>query len=151
MKYTKIKREQINLIEPMWVELNQHHRDSTRQFRDYYDTNTFSKRKKALLAKDELFILVVEDGSALVGFCVASINLGIGEIDSLYLKPESRTQGLGGSMLGMATRWLTEQGLESARLSVGEGNEAVIGFYRKYGFKQRAIMLETSLNKSALE
>jgi len=151
MKYTKIKRAQIDLIESMWIELNQYHRDSTHQFRDYYDTNTFSKRKTVLLAKDELFILVAENGANLVGFCAASINLGIGEIDSLYLKPESRTQGFGGSMLRMATRWLTEQGLESARLSVGEGNEAVIEFYQKYGFKQRAIMLETSLNKSALE
>ena len=151
MRLITIKREQINLIEPMWLELNQHHRNSTHQFGDYYDANTFSKRRKVLLAKDELFILVVEDGSLHVGFCVASINLGVGEIDSLYLKPESRNQGLGESMLGMATRWLAEHGLKSARLSVGEGNEAVIGFYRKFGFKQRAIVLETSLDKSALE
>jgi len=142
MKIETIANDNIDVIEPLWIELNRHQLDRTRYFEAYYRQNNFARRKAVLLAKDQLMLRVVEVDSQHVGFCVASVNCQIAEIDSLYVKPGARDNGIGAALMDSAFAWLS--------LLVGEGNESVIAFYQKYGFSRRAVLLETNLNRSEL-
>jgi len=150
MKIETIANDNIDVIEPLWIELNRHQLDPTRYFEAYYRQNNFARRKAVLLAKDQLMLRVVEVDSQHVGFCVASVNCQIAEIDSLYVKPGARDNGIGAALMDSAFAWLSKQSVSSVRLLVGEGNESVIAFYQKYGFSRRAVLLETNLNRSEL-
>ncbi|NND00119.1 MAG: GNAT family N-acetyltransferase [Gammaproteobacteria bacterium] len=137
-----IARADIGLIEPLWDELKAHHQQRTASFDAYYLQIGFQKRKAELLSKDQLLILVAGDIGCELGFCVASVNNGAGEVESLYVRPQSRHQRVGSTLMQHALAWLSTQNSAPIRLLIGEGNEAVIAYYHKLGFRKRATMME---------
>lgn len=133
---------EIDRIEPLWNELKLHHHDRTTLFKEYYRMNSFAKRKAEIMSKEHAIIFTAGQVGALSGFCIASINRGIGEIDSLYVTPKSRDMGFGDALMQSAVDWLRENQVSRIRLLVGEGNENAITYYEKQGFRKRATMME---------
>jgi ribosomal protein S18 acetylase RimI-like enzyme len=81
----------INDIEELWTELNQIHFEKSLDFKRRYKDFTFRQRKQSLLSrasKGELFIAIAYDGDRRIGYCVSSVFDNIGEIDSIYVKPD---------------------------------------------------------------
>jgi len=142
MNVTRLKLDDLDLIEPLWNELKDYHHSKTIDFDDYYQSNNFAKRKAELVAKDKLVVFVASQANELIGFCVASMNNGLGEIDSLYVSPTNRENGYGSLLIAQALEWLKSHQATAIRLSVGQGNEAVIEYYEKLGFKMRATLME---------
>jgi len=158
MKHIRIDRiacANVDLIEPLWDALKDHHQQRTTDYHEYYQQNTFAKRKAELLSKDRLAIFVAYDQQKPIGFCVVSavdethihpdkplLSELLGELDSLYLEQAYREHGLGMSLAVKGIEWLKDINVRSIRLSVGQGNERVISFYRKLGFRERSITMQ---------
>lgn len=142
MEIVEIPKDNIDLIEPLWRELNLHHRERSKNFKDHFSSFTFAERSKKLFAKDKLAIFAARENSELVGYCIASSNNGAGEIDSLYVKPQFRGASLGMFLTEFAMSWLS--GIDCSQISVcvAEGNEGAFSFYEKFGFKKRFHVLQ---------
>jgi ribosomal protein S18 acetylase RimI-like enzyme len=60
------------------------------------------------------------------------------EIDELFVAPEYRNLGLGGSLLSAAEGEFRALGCTNVFLQLGRRNDAARRFYRRYGFAERA-------------
>ncbi|MEO0367826.1 MAG: GNAT family N-acetyltransferase [Pseudomonadota bacterium] len=132
----------IDQIEPLWCALTQHHADLTNHFHSHYETNSFAKRRAALLTKDQLAIFGAFHEQQLVGFALCSVTGEVGEIDSLYVESAHRGNDLGARLMNKSIKWLRETNCHHIRLAVGDGNEQVMSFYKSLGFEVRAYQME---------
>ena len=106
-----------------------------------YPEISFKQRKAELLAKDRIAVFVAENETKLVGYCVASTNGSQGEVDSLFVEPDSRKSITGESLMGAGMDWLRSHEPESIKVLVGQGNEEVVSFYETLGFRKRATVM----------
>ncbi|MDR1043786.1 MAG: GNAT family N-acetyltransferase [Candidatus Adiutrix sp.] len=128
----------IDDIEELWTELNQIHFEKSLDFKHRYNDFTFRQRKQSLLSsasKGKLFIAIAYDGNRRIGYCVSSIVDNIGEIDSIYVKPEYRKQHIGSVLMEKSLDRINSCDATSVTIKVAAGNEEAFGFYSKYGFK----------------
>ncbi|PRX31036.1 acetyltransferase (GNAT) family protein [Orenia metallireducens] len=146
LKFYLIDKDKIELIKPLWVELNRYHQAKSIYFEEDFSRNTFENRiRKLNRAESLLRIEVVEDitKEELVAYSISSVSSKkIGEIDSIYVKKEYRRMNLGDRLMKGALRWLAEEKVDSKKIAVAYGNEEVWKFYVKYGFKPRITILE---------
>lgn len=71
----------------------------------------------------------------MIGYCFSSLGKGgTGEIDSLYIEPQARRQGIGKQFVEAALRWLVERGCEGIKLWVHPSNTEAMAFYGRLGF-----------------
>jgi len=105
-----------------------------------------SIRKKIEVA-DGLFFVAETDGR-LVGTVMAGYDGHRGWIYSLAVDPAFRKQGIGRGLLRRAETSLLERGCVKINLQIADGNEAVIGFYEKTGYK---VEPRTSMGKLLLK
>lgn len=133
-------------VGPLWELLNRHHTERCRHFADVFAKNTFAKRRADIMAHGTQGLHVImarEVDGPYVGYCVSTINdRRVGEIDSLYLLPQFRGEGLGELLMEGSLGWLRAQGVNRIFLEVSEGNEEVFGFYARFGFFPAKIILE---------
>lgn len=62
-------------------------------------------------------------------------------MDSIYVEPEYRGQGIGRKLAESGLAWLKQQGCRHIDVLVAGGNEAVLPFYEKLGFCVRETVL----------
>src|SRR4051812_23544882 len=104
--------ELLERVRPLWLRLRAHHADISPTWRESLLRKSFESRKDGLLAKaapDGLLVLIVVRGPGPepVGYCVATVAPdGSGEIDSLYVEPAHRRQGIGQGLVSHAMVWL---------------------------------------------
>ena len=138
----------LDLIEPLWQKLNQHHAEQGSAFAADYAANTFAQRKRELLAKAAMgrFHLVIawdKTSGQAVAYCASSaVPQGVGEVESLYLDPGERSLGMGKHLVKDALQWMDSLGVKKKKVVVYSGNEEVVGFYEKMGFKTRYLVME---------
>ncbi len=142
MKIKPITRDEISSIKTLWENLNAHHLSRSTQFKDHYSKFTFEKRMGDLKKRDRLIAYVAEDNGKNVGYCIATIDGLIGEIDSLFVNESHRGKGVGKKLISLALEWLEGQECESIKVSIAEGNENVLEFYRRFGFAERLIVMQ---------
>lgn len=148
IEYRATDITEIDLIRPLWVQLNEHNHANAATFRAYYEHLTFDDRKayfeKTAAAGHLRLDLALETGSQrYVGYCVSSLSPErTGEIESIFVEEEYRSQGIGSVLLARALEWLDANGSVRNRVSVAEGNEGSFPFYRKFGFSPRMTVLE---------
>lgn len=140
---------EIDIIRPLWEQLNEHHRRMSRAFMDHYVHMTFEDRKayfRRITATGKVRVnLDFEDGGDkhCVGYCVTSLSQeSAGEIESIFVDESYRSRGIGTTLVNRAITWLDHQGSIRNRVSVGEGMEIVLEFYRRFGFHRRMTVLE---------
>lgn len=92
-----------------------------------------SIRKKVEVA-DGLFF-IAEIAGRLAGTVMAGYDGHRGWIYSLAVDPACRKQGIGRALLRRAEAALHERGCVKINLQIADGNEGVIGFYEKTGYK----------------
>jgi len=142
MEILEIPKERIDEIEPLWRELNLHHHERSKNFKDHFSSFTFEERSKKLLSNDKLTVFAAMKNSELVGYCIVSSNNGVGEIDSLYIRPQFRGASIGMLLTEAAMSWLDKLNCHQISVFVAEGNEESIPFYEKFGFKKRFHVLQ---------
>ena len=138
----------IEIIRPLWEQLNEHHHEQSRYFRSFYTTLTFDDRKtyfESASSTGSLRIELAEDTSAahVVGYCVGSLSPErYGEIESIFVEAPYRRSGTGSELMQRMLAWLDACGAVRKRVSVGNGNEVAGEFYQRFGFYPRLTVLE---------
>ena len=142
METIEIPDNRVDEIEPLWRELNIHHYERSTHFKEHFLSLTFAERLKQLRMKDQFKIFAAREDAEFVGYCIASLDCGCGEIDSLYIKPRFRGASVGMSLMTSALSWLSGSNCRHITVSVAEGNEKAIPFYETLGFKKRFHVLQ---------
>ncbi len=142
MKIKTITRDEINSIRTLWEKLNAHHLLRSTHFKDHFSKFTFENRMESLEKRDCLIGYVAEDNGESIGYCIATVNGRMGEIDSIFVDERHRGKGVGEELMSLALKWLEEQECETIKVSIAEGNENVLGFYRRFGFAERFIVMQ---------
>jgi ribosomal protein S18 acetylase RimI-like enzyme len=144
--YKILPVEKIDLIEPLWKKLKNHHCERASVFKTNFESMTFAERKRRLLMrKKELKIFVVQKRSTseIVGYCISSISEeGKGEIESIYIDEEYRRSGIGNEFMTRSLEWFDENKIIEIAIAVVLGNEEALPFYEKYGFAPRTYILK---------
>ncbi|MCH4890246.1 GNAT family N-acetyltransferase [Acidaminobacter sp. JC074] len=122
------------IIKPLWQALNRHHMVHSRHFDHLYRKNTFEARIEKFDAVDDYRLEIICQDKKPLGYILASMKDGVGEIDSFYIYDDLRGLGLGEYLMKRMILWLQSNGAESVVVDVAAGNEEVIGFYHKMGF-----------------
>jgi ribosomal protein S18 acetylase RimI-like enzyme len=152
IKYLTTDQRDIDRIEPLWLNLIEHHKERSQHFKAHYDTLQFENRKIELLQKSKnhpLHIQLAENNHVLIGYCVSSVTAeGVGEVDSILVEKSYRRQNIGETFMGQACRWLDEMNSRRKVISVAAGNEGVFGFYSRFGFYPLAKTLVQILKAS---
>jgi ribosomal protein S18 acetylase RimI-like enzyme len=141
--------ELLNLVQPLWEKLNEHHKNKSSYFKGRYKNFKFEVRKDKFINNNTSAINVdlIKKSGIYIGYCISTINKdSIGEIESLFIDNEYRKFGLGDKLMTRALNWLNINNVKTKIIGVAEGNENVFGFYEKYGFYKRMITLE-QINK----
>lgn len=141
MKIRILEKERIDEIKPLWEGLNSLHTQLSPHFKQYYQNLSFTKRTEKLIKKKQLKIFVASESDSIIGYCIASAKADFGKINSLFVLPEFRNKAIGHELMETALKWLQKQKCIYVDLIVIEGNEKVIPFYEKYGFKKRVTIM----------
>lgn len=142
MKIKTITRDEIKGIKTLWENLNAHHLSRSTKFKEHFSKLTFEKRMESLKKRDRLIGYVAEENGETVGYCIATVDGRVGEIDSIFVDEPHRGKGVGETMMSLALEWLKGQKCETIKVSIAEGNEDVLGFYRRFGFAERFIVMQ---------
>ena len=145
VKIETLSVEDIDIIKPLWEELNKTHEHKSIFFADYYKNFNFYKRKQNLFRSidTQFLVQIAKSNENIVGYCISSIyDNDIGEIDSIFVKKDFRKKRIGDSFLKSALDWFTSKNVKIKKVVVSYGNEEVFLFYEKYGFFPKHTLLE---------
>ena len=118
---------------------------------------TFSKRgeevSRKYLAGGNFCVFVVEDEGKIIGYLTgkesemeAYRNVSkLAELSSMFVLEEYRGKGVGGMLYDVFVGWCKGRGVKVLRVAASAGNEEAIGFYRKCGFEDYALVLEREI------
>ena len=145
--YVSGNKSLIDKVKPLWEQLNKQHLAGSPYFKEYYRTLTFEDRKQAILQRGYgggvRVDLAVDGAGEAVGYCVTTIDRWLtGEVDSIFVVPTCRGQGVGTAFMEKALAWLKEKGSKKNIVSVAVGNEQAYVFYEQFGFYPRRTLLE---------
>ena len=140
--------DEIDLIRPLWEQLNEHYHRKASRFRRHYERMTFEERRSNFYKLHEAGQLRLDlaadsrDGKY-IGYCVSSVpEEKTGEVESLFVDAAYRSEGIGTALVTRGLAWMDSLGVVRKRVSVSDGNEAAWEFYRKFGFYPRMTVLE---------
>jgi ribosomal protein S18 acetylase RimI-like enzyme len=145
---TKVGPERIDELVAFWLLLHATQGATARTIdgiplRDGADSGKITRDLYLTMLRDpDGFAFIAESADEAVGYLVAVVtapseiwNTGrIGYIDSLYVRPELRGQGIGLLMLRSAYSELRRRGVKTAALDIVCTNEGAIRFYEREGF-----------------
>lgn len=144
IKTIVISKNEIGLLKPLWEKLNEMHMKDSKNFKEFYKSFTFEKRCEIFSDYDEsnVRIEVILEGNIPIGYCISTINKGIGEIDSIYIEENYRRSGYGKQFINNAIKWLKDNKTIKIQVAVAEGHESVFPYYEKSGFCLRKTYFE---------
>lgn len=157
IEYSEISRDEIFLIENLWIRLNRLHSEISPFFAEEYARKKFSDRKDELLKKGDAGILKImiakdKETRVIAGYCICSVIQETGEIDSIFVEETWRKHNIGNEFLKKADEFFRLKAVKKQILSVYAGNENVIPFYEKHDYYPKYIILEkrTSSHENSL-
>lgn len=142
MQIKAITWDDIGIIKSLWGKLNTHHLSHSTHFTDHFSRFRFEERVEALKKRDQFIAYVAESNQESVGYCIATIHDCAGEIDSLFVDAAYRRKGYGRALMDLALKWMEDQRCKTIRVSIAEGNEEVLDFYRRFGFAERFVVMQ---------
>ena len=138
IEYRRIGTDRIALIKPLWLKLNDQHREASRHFRSRYERFTFEERIRKFSSPEIKTAIDIAEGlpeKRIIAYCISSIGRGKeGEIDSIYIEPDFRGRKIGRALMERALAWFDAEGVKLRTVAVAVGNESAFGFYEKFGF-----------------
>ena len=142
MEIKELSRDNYHIIKEMWAKLNRLHGELSKNFKGHFDSFTFDKRMQPLFKKKHLSIFIATDSTENIGYCIVNAGNGKGEIDSIYIEPEYRKQGIGSAFIKKAMDWFDDNGCDSVSIFIADGNDSILGFYNGFGFQKRGVILQ---------
>jgi len=145
IEYREISADKIDIIKPLWEQLNYHHMGISTNFKDSFLTRTFEERKKSLVAgNNKLKIFLAEDAelSKIIGYSISSIAGMNGEVDSIFVCEEYRGKGIGKEFMNRALDWFDNNKIVNVFINVLYENENALKFYDNFRFVPRTFTLQ---------
>jgi diamine N-acetyltransferase len=143
----KIEAGSIDIIEPMWVLLNEMNKVFDRKIEQPVRTTTWPERKKQLIDKSGFKVnieLFYEKGE-LRGYCYSTIDREeIGEIESLFVDERLRCKGYGKLLVESALIFFEENKAADIKIWVHPANTRAMSFYWQFGFGNAPYMKRLS-------
>lgn len=136
--------EMLDTIRDMWSKLTRDAARHSEHFHDYFHEKSWDERRSELLNKASRGPFNVDlamSGSKELGFCISSVMDGAGEVESLFVEECSRGRRVGEMLLQRSVRWMKDNGARTMAVFTVYGNDDVLGFYVKQGFRPISIML----------
>ncbi len=152
VEYRVTDQRDLDLIGPLWEKLRAHHAARARSpdQAEHFAHMTFDTRKKGLLEKARkgalhLYLALDSQRNQIIGYCVSTVSEDKqGEIESIFVEAGYRRQGVGGSLMQQTLKWMDSLRVASMTIEVASGNEEVLGFYGRYNFYPRTLVLHSS-------
>lgn len=139
--------ELLDRVEPLWNQQRDFHFALAPQWKQGM-TREFSDRRLALIAKGthgHLIVLASLDGRD-VGYGISTIEAnGRGELDSLFVAPQFRNQGVGDGLMKVTLQWFAGRGIEDVAIEALVCNEGAVRFYVRYGYQPRSVIMKRPL------
>lgn len=131
--------KEIELMKPLWEQLNSIHYDKSIYFKSKYEKFTFDKRMESIYKKAQESIikfdlLLDNDKEEYVGYCLSSIEESLGEIESIFIEKQYRKLGLGDKLMDSTLDWFESKGIKNIEINVVYANDEALPFYNRYGF-----------------
>ena len=142
MKISTLVVEEIARIKPLWESLNKVHHTNSNNWKKHFTDFTFEKRMESIRGSEKFSVFISINDDDISGYCIASINEGVGEIDSIFVKKQYRKALIGKKLVEKSIEWLESQKIHSIKVGIAEGNESVLPFYEKLGFKKSLTILK---------
>jgi ribosomal protein S18 acetylase RimI-like enzyme len=144
--YLRGGTELLDVVQPLWEQLNRHHAEISPDFAEDFHTNKFSQRKAKLLEKyanGQLRVDLAQSEGRAIGYLISAITPdSVGEIESIFVAAEFRGQAIGDELMRRALGWFDEQQVHTRIIAVAVGNERAYSFYARFGFYPRVVMLK---------
>lgn len=142
--FKTIGKNQLYQIKKLWEKLNEIHLNDSHYFKDHFESFTFEKRceKFITILEKNLRIEVINEGDEIIGYCISTIENGVGEIDSIFIENNYQGFGYGNKLVANSINWLKENNCKKIVVGVAEGHETVIDFYKRFKFYPRFTYLE---------
>ena len=137
--------ELLDAVGPLWEKLNAQHAAYSPHFAADYAARTYAERKAGLLQKDgNLYVELARDAETGhdVGYCVSLVTEDAGAVESIYIEADYRGQGIGDTLMQHALDWMDGHNVPVKRVFVAAGNEEAFGFYARYGFLTKHVVLQ---------
>jgi GNAT superfamily N-acetyltransferase len=144
MEIRKAMEREIPGIVILWEKLMASHRGLNPLFELAPTASTaFSNYITSLIASDNHLLVVCLEGKTAVGYGLAFIaenppvfkNVKYCMVDDIFLEEKFRGQGLGRKMFEFIMAWMRGKGVSRLELSVAEGNDKAMAFYKALHFR----------------
>lgn len=158
----QIAISELDLIEPLWNALREHHSSVTPQLGEPRSRDESWRRRRrqyeAWLANPEAFVLLAQRGGEQVGYAMVHVREGsptwplserAGEIETLSVLPGERGSGTGTALLQAVRAELGTRGITELSLHAMPTNGDAIRFYERHGFDTYALWMRTDANNDA--
>jgi ribosomal protein S18 acetylase RimI-like enzyme len=137
----------IELMKPLWEQLNKVHGEKSVYFKKRFKKLTFGARMESIYDKAQngtikLDMLFDHELDKYVGYCLCSIEGSLGEIESIYIENEYRKYGFGGKLMENILKWFEQNGINNIQISVVYNNYEALPFYEHYGFHISSYILK---------
>ncbi len=147
LQYCVVGKESLDDIRSLWEDLRQHHRELPWPFAPEMDKAVFERRKQKLVSKSEGGALRIDmvkiSNQELIAYCVSSVSQDhCGEIDSMFVLPSWRGQGIGMNLIRRAILWLDEMSSVRKQVVIAHANSHALDLYAKFGFVPRTITMQ---------
>ncbi len=130
-------------------ELAKHHNKVSTHFEGYYPITPSEQRIESFkgeLKSGKSFISVIENDQKVIGFCKICVDGGKGVLEYLVVLEQERGHGYGIALMDWAMEKFQELEITDIDVKVVFGNNA-LDFYKKYGFREKSIVLGLCMDK----
>ncbi len=147
---------ELDLIEPLWNALREHHSSVTPELGDPRPRRESWRRRRCQyegwLAGPDAFLLLAERGGEQLGYAMVQVREGsptwpvserAGEIETLSVLPSERGNGTGSALLDAVRKELGERGIAELSLHVMHTNGDAMRFYERHGFEPYAVWVRS--------
>jgi diamine N-acetyltransferase len=133
----KIGTGSIDIIEPMWVLLNEMHKEFDRRIMQPVRTTTWPERREQLIGKSgfKVNIELLYEKKNRIGYCYSTIDRdGIGEVESVFIDEQFRSRGFGELLMESALSFFEQNRAADIKIWVHPANTRAMSFYWRFGF-----------------
>ena len=109
------------------------------------------------LTQTDKCAFLAESGKNIIGYITGSVHAkypysyrkigALGEINTMYILNDYRSQHIGTELIKLFFHWCKEKNVQKIKVEATAQNNEAISFYKKNGFKEYTIWLETNLTK----
>ncbi|NLI73842.1 MAG: GNAT family N-acetyltransferase [Euryarchaeota archaeon] len=146
--------EILDSVKDMWEKLIHVSSIKSTYFSHYIQNATWDAKKDTFIkkaAEGSLRVDLATLNEENMGFCVSSIVDGIGEVEALFVEECSRGHGVGKTLLQRAIEWMKINGTRVMNVVTVYGDDDIMNFYAKQGYRPISIMLANDQGPTCTE